>query len=332
MDAVAAGAVVLAALAFAWTNGFHDASNAVATSLATGALTPRVALAMSAVLNAAGALIGVGIVELVGTRLLDVPVARPGVTLVLCAVLAAIAWNLVTWCWGMPSSSSQALLGALAGAGTAAGVRVQWGLIETRVVVPMLLSPVLGFVAAWLVVFVLLRVFRDAAHGPAIRRFRMAQGVSSAAVAVGHGLQDGQKSMGAVMLALVAAGGLPAGTVGVPLWVRLSVAGALGLGTLSGGWRIIRTLARRVVPTDPVTGFAAQSVTALVLLLAAGFGALPVSTTQTVTSAIVGAGSTAGLRAVRWTTVRRVLAVWVLTAPVTFGAAAGLFALADHLG
>jgi len=331
MDAVGAGAVVLAALAFAWTNGFHDASNAVATSLSTGALTPRVALVMSAVLNAAGALIGVGIAELVGTHLLDVPVADPGVTLVLCAVLVAIAWNLLTWWWGMPSSSSQALLGALAGAGTAAGVRVQWDLIGTRVALPMLVSPVVGFVAAWLVMLILLRLFRDAAHGPAIRRFRMAQGVSSAAVSVGHGLQDGQKAMGVVVLALVASGHLARGSGGVPVWVRLAVAGALGLGTLAGGWRIIRTLARRIVPMDPVTGFAAQSVTAVVLYLAAGLGALPVSTTHTVTSAIVGAGSTSGLRTLRWTTIRSVLLVWLLTAPATFTAAAALVALTNRL-
>jgi len=243
----------------------------------------------------------------------------------------AIAWNLLTWWWGMPSSSSQALLGALAGAGTAAGVRVQWDLIGTRVALPMLVSPVVGFVAAWLVMLILLRLFRDAAHGPAIRRFRMAQGVSSAAVSVGHGLQDGQKAMGVVVLALVASGHLARGSGGVPVWVRLAVAGALGLGTLAGGWRIIRTLARRIVPMDPVTGFAAQSVTAVVLYLAAGLGALPVSTTHTVTSAIVGAGSTSGLRTLRWTTIRSVLLVWLLTAPATFTAAAALVALTNRL-
>ncbi len=323
-------AVVVAALGFAWLNGFHDAANAVATSLSTGALTGWVALSMAAVLNGLGAVLGVGIAELVGTTLFDPSVRRPGAGLALAALIAAAGWNVATWYYGLPSSSSQALIAAVAGAGTAAGAGVEWDVIGSRVALPMLVSPVIGFVGAWLLMVALTRVFRDAAHGPAIRGFRMAQGVSAAAMAVGHGLQDGQKTMGIIVLALVSSGHSQNGGA-VPVWVRLSVASALALGTLAGGWRIIRTLARRVVPVDPVTGFAAQSVAASVLYLAAGVAAVPVSSTHTVTSAIIGAGSTQGLRAIRWRMVSRIAVAWVCTPVVTFAVAAALFAAAAAL-
>lgn len=319
MDAALVAVVVLA-LFFAWTNGFHDAANSVATPLTTGALTPRVALPLAAVLNVVGALLGVGIAELVGSRLLLTPVHDPGLALVAGALLAAIAWNLLTWWRGLPSSSSHALLGALAGAGTAAGAGVDWRLVVTGVVLPMLISPVLGFLGAWLLMLGLLRGFRDAAHGPAINRFRTAQGVSAAAMSVGHGLQDGQKTMGVVVLALVASGAAADGS-GVPLWARVLVALALGLGTLSGGWRIIRTLSRRIVTVDPTAGFASQAVAAAILFAATGPLGVPVSSTHTVTTAIVGAGSAAGARAIRWATVRRIGLAWVATPQVTFGAA-----------
>ncbi|MFZ0161128.1 MAG: inorganic phosphate transporter [Kineosporiaceae bacterium] len=327
--------VVLVGLVFAWSNGMHDAANAVATSLSTGALTARVALGMSAVLNVLGALLGAGIAELVGTRLIEVPVNRPGPSLVLAALVAALAWNLLTWWAGMPSSSSHALIGALAGAGTAAGARVDWTELGTWVALPMLLSPVLGFVGAWLVMLAALRVFRDAAHGRAIRGFRMAQSVTAATVSVGHGVQDGQKTMGVLVLALGATGAAgvsssaPDGAV--PLWIRLSVAVALGLGTLAGGRRIIRTLARRVVRITPVTGFAAESVASGVLYAAAGLVGVPVSTTHTVTAAIIGAGATGGLRAIRWGTVRVILLVWIATPLCTFAAAGLLLRLGQLL-
>lgn len=323
--------VVVLALFFAWTNGFHDAANSVATSLTTGALTPRVALPLSAVLNVVGALLGVGIAELVGSRLLLTPVNHPGLGLVAGALVAAIGWNLLTWYRGLPSSSSHALLGALAGAGTAAGVGVDWPLVTRGVLLPMLVSPVLGFVGAWLLMLALLRGFRDAAHGPAIRRFRMAQGVSAAAMSVGHGLQDGQKTMGVLLLALVAAGQAGASD-GVPLWARLLVSVALGLGTLSGGWRIIRTLSRRIAKVDPTMGFAAEAVAATILYAAAGPVGVPVSSTHTVTTAIVGASSAAGARAIRWATVRRIGVAWLATPLLTFAVAWLLVTLGARLG
>jgi PiT family inorganic phosphate transporter len=322
VDTLALAMVVLLALAFAWSNGFHDASNAVATSLTTGALTPRVALTLAAVLDALGAMVGVGLSELFGSRLVDLPLARPGVGLVAAGLAAALMWNLVTWWFGTPSSSSHALIGAMAGAGLAAGAVVDWRLLQTKLVLPLLLSPIVGFLGAWLLMVLLLRIFRNAAHGPAMRRFRLAQGISAAAMAVGHGLQDGQKTMGVLMLALPAS--RLAGS-DVPMWVRLSVALALGCGTAFGGWRVMRTLSRRLVPVEPTMGFAAQAVSATVLYVATSLAAVPVSTTHTTAAAIMGAGSANGVRAIRWGTARRIGLAWLLTPLVTFATGAGLW-------
>jgi inorganic phosphate transporter, PiT family len=315
--------VVFFGLVFAWTNGFHDASNAVATALQTGALTPRVALGLAAVLNFAGSLLGVDIAFVVGRQLLDVPVADPAVALVLAALLAAIGWTLLTWWHGIPSSSSHALIAALAGAGAVAGVGVDWAVLRDKVLLPMVASPLVGLVLAWALTLGLVRVFRPARNVAAVRGFRLAQTVSASAMALGHGLQDGQKAMGVILLGLAAAGADPGRTV--PLWVRLSVATAVAVGTAAGGWRVTRTLARRVVPIDPVIGFASESVAAGVLYSAAGLLGVPVSSTHTVTAAIVGAGATRGVRRLRWPTVRRILLVWLVT-PVAAAAAATLIA------
>jgi PiT family inorganic phosphate transporter len=317
--------VVALALVFAWTNGFHDTSNAVATSLATGALTPRVALAMAALLNAIGSLLGVGLAVLVGRHLVEAPVHHPGLGLVLSALLAAIGWNLVTWAAGMPSSSSHALLGGLAGAGLMAGVGVDWRLLGTRVLLPMLASPLAGFIGAWLLTAGLLVMFRSARYAAAVRGFRLAQTVSASAMALGHGLQDGQKTMGVIVLALSAAG-VQSDDTSVPLWVRVASALALAAGTAAGGWRIVRTLARRVAPIDPVTGFAAEAVAAGVMYVTAGVLSAPVSSTHAVTAAVIGAGSTRGGRRIRWRTVRLILATWVAT-PVVTAVTAGVLYL-----
>jgi PiT family inorganic phosphate transporter len=232
----------------------------------------------------------------------------------------------------MPSSSTQALIGALAGAGLAAGGRVEWAALRRSVVAPMLVSPVVGFLGAWLLMVLLTRYLEDAAHERALRGFRMAQSVTAATVSVGHGLQDAQKTIGAVMIALGSATGLGADGPeapgpSVPWWLRLSVALALGLGTYAGGWRIIRTLARRLVRITPVSGFAANGVASAVLYAAGGVLGAPVSTTMVVTSAVVGAAVTDGLKVVRWATARAVLLTWVLTPLATFAAAEALMAL-----
>ncbi len=316
-------AVLLMALAFAWMNGFHDASNAVATSLSSATLTARVALPLAGLLNVGGALLGVGVAETIGTRLVDVPVSSPGLGVVAAALAAAFGWNVITWSLGMPSSSSQALIGGLAGAALGAGVAVQWNVVLDFVVLPMLLSPVVGFILASLLMAAIILSVREVTYGTARRRFKVAQTVSASAVALGHGLQDGQKTMGVMLIALAAAG---RDIDGVPVWVRLGVALALGAGTVAGGGRIIRTLGRRVVPVDPVSGFAAESVTAVVLAGAAVLR-VPVSSTYTVTASIMGAGSIRGRREIRWSVVRRILLAWVLTPFATGFGAAALYAL-----
>ena len=314
---------VVAAVAFAWTNGVHDAANAVATSLSTGALTPRIALGMAAVLNGLGALVGVDVALAISDRLGQVPAGRPGLVLVLAALLAAIGWNALTWWLGLPSSSSHALIAGLVGAGLVAGAPIDTAAVVTGVVVPTLLSPVVGLAAAWLLVLGLGTALRRASRRLMLRRLRIAQSVSAAAVALGHGLQDGQKTMGAVVLALVAAGRHD--STDVPLWVRLVAALALALGTAAGGWRLIRTIGRRVAPLDALAGFSAQASSAVVLYLAAALGA-PISSTQTVTASVAGAGAAAGVRVVRWGLFRRILLTWVLT-PVVCAAAAALVQL-----
>ncbi len=309
---------VLSGLVFAWSNGMHDTANAVATSLTTGALSPRIALGMSALLNVVGAMLAVGIAEMVGGHLVSLPVRDAGPGMVLTAFGTAIAWNLLTWWFGLPTSSSHAVIAGLAGAGIAAGAGVDWVAMLFLVVLPMVISPILAFTLTWLVMVALLRFFRDAAHDPALRGFRMGQSVTAAMLSVGHGLQDGQKTMGVMMVAVVGSG---AGTMAhVPFWVRLSVALALGLGTWTAGWRIIRTLARRVVRLTPVRGCAAEGVASVLLYAAAGMLGVPVSTTMTVTAAIMGAGSTGGLRSIRWATVRWVALAWLLTPFVCFAA------------
>jgi PiT family inorganic phosphate transporter len=315
--------VVLAAVVFAWTNGFHDAANSVATSLATGALTPRIALGLAAVLNVIGSLFGVAVAQTLRRSLFDVlPVNQPAAGLVLAALLAAIGWNLLTWWWGMPSSSSHALVGGMAGAGIVAGVSVHWDVMWARVLVPTLLSPVAGFLGAWLLVVLLLRSTWDAEHGPTLRRFRLAQTVSASAVALGHGLQDAQKSVAVVTIALVSSGRVGP-TSADPIWVRVAIALALGLGTAFGGWRVIRTVARRIAPIDPVLGFAAELTTAGALYVASGVLGAPVSSSVMIVASVTGAGSTRGLRSIHWRVVRRIAAVFLMT-PVAAAAVAGI--------
>jgi inorganic phosphate transporter, PiT family len=315
---------VVAALAFAWTNGFHDASNSVATSLETGALTPRVALGLAALLNVVGGLFGVSVAETLRRSLFDVPVSHPGLGLVVAALLAAIAWNLGTWWLGLPSSSSHALVGALAGAGLAAGAGVDWGVLGRYVLLPMIVSPVLGFTAAWVLVAVLMRATQDAAHAPMLRRLRLAQTVSASAMALGHGLQDAQKTAAVVLVALIAGGHASAGD-GVPMWVRVAVALALGIGTAFGGRRIIRTVGRRIAPVDPLTGFSAELVAAGSLYAAAGVFAAPVSSTHVLVASVMGGGATRGLKSIRWATVRGIALAFLLTPLVTAALAAALY-------
>ncbi|WP_433507521.1 anion permease [Pseudonocardia halophobica] len=315
--------VIVVAVAFDYTNGFHDAANAIATSVATRALSPRVALLMAAVMNLIGAFLGTEVASTVGSGIIEAPQGLPGLAVVLAALIGAIIWNLVTWWFGLPSSSSHALIGGLVGAALASVGTVKWGGVLDKVIIPMVLSPVVGFVLAGIVMIVLLWIFKDSRPARTTRGFRIAQTVSAAAMALGHGLQDAQKTMGVIVLALVV-GGFHQGTE-VPWWVVLISAGALSLGTYAGGWRIMRTLGRRIIDLDPPRGFAAELTASSVLYTTAFVFAAPISTTQTITSSILGVGATKRLSAVRWTVAGNIAVAWVVTLPAAAFCAAAAY-------
>ncbi|MFJ4280541.1 anion permease [Streptomyces massasporeus] len=317
--------IIIVGLTFDFTNGFHDAANAIATSISTRALTPRVALAMAAVMNFCGAFLGTGVAQTVGSGIIEAPEATSGLLLVLCALLGAIGWNVFTWWRGLPTSSSHALIGGLVGAALAASATVQWSGILDKVVLPMLLSPLVGVVLGYLLHSGILWVFRRSAPRRTMRRFRMAQTVSAAAMGLGHGLQDAQKTMGVIVLALVTAGWQDG--FSVPVWVIAAVALAMAAGTYTGGRRIITTLGRRIVHLDPPRGFAAETAAAAVLYTTAFLVKAPISTTQTITAAILGAGATKRFSAVRWQVARSIGTAWILTFPGAGIPAAALYFL-----
>jgi PiT family inorganic phosphate transporter len=323
MDLAIVIAVVVVALAFDYTNGFHDAANAIATSVSTRALTPRIALVLAAVMNFVGALLGQEVAQTV-SEVISPGAGNAGLVIVLAGLLGAIAWNLVTWYFGLPSSSSHALIGGLVGSALVAGAVVHWTTIVDKVLIPMVLSPVFGFLAAFVVMLAIMWIFRKRNPHKVFRGFRMAQTVSAAALALGHGLQDAQKTMGVIFLALVASGHASPDD-GLPLWVVICAASAISLGTYSGGWRIMRTLGRRIIHLDPARGFSAESVGAAVLYTTAFAFHAPISTTHTITSAIMGAGATKRFSAVRWGVARSIVAAWVLTFPMAGLVAAGCY-------
>ncbi|MCW2747366.1 MAG: anion permease [Nocardioidaceae bacterium] len=325
-------AVVAIALFFDYTNGFHDAANAIATSVSTRALTPRIALTMAAVLNFVGALLGVEVAKTIKDILsgFDNLGANAALTVVLSALVGAIAWNLITWYFGIPSSSSHALIGGLIGVGIVAGVGVDWQKVVDKVAIPMVMSPLIGFVGAFLVMLAIMWIFRRARPQQVNRGFRLAQTVSAAGLSLGHGLQDAQKTMGVILLALIASGH-HASNDEIPLWVIVSAAAAISLGTMSGGMRIMRTMGRKIIALDPPRGFAAESVAATVLYgMAIGLHA-PVSTTHTMTSAIMGAGATKRFSAVRWGVARGIVFAWIVTIPAAALMAALTYGIVSHI-
>ncbi|MBA2954584.1 inorganic phosphate transporter [Nocardioides sp. MAH-18] len=319
--------VVVVALVFDYTNGFHDAANAIATSVSTRALTPKVALILAAVMNFVGALLGQEVAHTV-SEVISPPEGTHGLVVILGGLLGAITWNLITWYFGLPSSSSHALIGGMVGAAIAAGGvdLVHWATIVDKVLIPMVLSPVFGFFAAFVVMLTIMWVFRKRNPHRVFRGFRMAQTVSAAALALGHGLQDAQKTMGIIFLTVTTAG-YYAGQENLPIWIVISSAAAISLGTYSGGWRIMRTLGRRIIHLDPARGFAAESVGAGVLYTTAFVFHAPISTTHLITSAIMGAGATKRFSAVRWGVARSIVTAWVLTFPMAGLVAAGFYAV-----
>lgn len=305
--------IVLVALFFDYTNGFHDAANAIATSVATKAMRAKTALLVAAFGNLVGAFISEGVAKTVGKGIIDVEPSTAGLYTVLAALIGAISWNLLTWWFGIPSSSSHALIGGLVGAALAASEVVHWDGVIQKVAIPMIISPLLGFSLAFTVALLLQWIFRNAKRSSTGRGFKAGQVVSATAMSVGHGLQDAQKTMGVMTLALVV-GGFHSGD-SIPNWVKISAALAISLGTYAGGWRIMKTLGKRMVEIDPVRGFASQTVASSILyVLAIGYQA-PISTTHTITSSILGAGATRGRRAIKWNVVGSILMAWVITLP-----------------
>jgi PiT family inorganic phosphate transporter len=330
LDTFALVVVIGAALLFTGANGFHDSADAVATSVSTRALTPRVAVGMAALMNLAGALLGTEVARTVSERLIATPSGTQGLLMLLAALAGAVAWNFAAWYFGLPSSSSHALFGGLVGAVLAGAGTVHWDGLLLRVVLPMFAAPLLALGLGFLVMAAIMRVFRHANPQRAQRGFRVAQTVSTAGMALGHGLQDAQKTMGVVVLALIAGGKLEEGA-GVPLWVRLSCAVLLAAGTYAGGWQVARALGRRVFAVDAPRGFAAESTAASVMYAAAYLAHAPVSTTHVITSSIMGVGATRRLTAVRWGVARTIVAGWFLTLPAVAAVSAGLYGLGAAL-
>ncbi len=313
MDWVPVAIVITLAMGFNYTNGFHDAANAIATSVSTRALTPRIALGMAAVANLAGAFFGTKVANTIGSGIIDAPRGAEGLWLVGAALVGATGWNLLTWRLGLPSSSSHALIGGLGGAALAAGAVVKWHGILEKVVLPMVLSPIAGLLVGYLVMAAILWTFRGSNPGRVARGFRYAQTASAAAMAFGHGLQDAAKSAGVVVLALTVSGHHDSKQV--PLWVLVMSAVVISLGTYAGGWRIMRTLGRRIIHLDPPQGFAAEATAASILYVAGLVFGAPISTTHTITSAIMGVGATKRFSAVRWGVAGNIVGGWVLTFP-----------------
>ena len=310
------------AIAFDYINGFHDTANSIATSVSTRALTPTWAIGMSATANFAGALVGTEVARTVGSGLIDTNVESQAV--IAAALVGAIVWNLVTWRLGIPSSSSHALIGGLLGAALISAGIGSWQMegVVNKVLVPLVGSPIIGFFLGLALMILIFNVFRRAHPARLNGLFRKLQIGSAAYMAFSHGSNDAQKTMGIITLALVASGHIPADDFEVPFWVVVSAATAIALGTYVGGWRIIKTMGTRIIKMDPAQGFSAQGAGAAVILAASQFG-YPLSTTHTISGAVMGAGAAKRLSAVRWGVAGNIVAAWLLTLPAA--AAVGAF-------
>lgn len=315
-------AVVLT-LVFDFINGFHDAANAIATVVSTRVLTPRVAVVYGGVLNFIGALLGTEVASTIGKGLVDATSINIGT--VICTVVAAIIWNLITWYKGLPTSSSHAIIGALLGATFFSSINgnehIMWGKVADKVIIPMISSPILGIVLGFSIMMALIWGFYRVHLGKLNRVFGRLQIVSAGFMALNHGRNDAQKSMGIISLALVLT--YPTQEFSVPFWVIISCALAMGAGTMMGGWRIIHTLGSKMVKLQPIHGFAAETTAGLIIAGASHMG-IPVSTTQVISTSIMGVGCTKRLSAVRWGIVGNIVWAWVLTLPLTFLLAGGI--------
>ncbi|HMC07458.1 MAG TPA: inorganic phosphate transporter [Solirubrobacterales bacterium] len=314
--------VVGTALAFDFTNGFHDTANVVATSISTRAMAPRLAVAYAAAFNFAGAFISIAVAATIAQDVVSAEAITP--TVVFAGLIGAISWNLITWYYGLPSSSSHALIGGVVGAAFAAGGAnaVLGEGILGKVLVPAVIAPVLAFSLGGLAILICYRIVGRLRPGPVMRGYRLGQVVSGGLLALAHGTNDAQKTMGVITLALIANGNLAAGS-NPPTWVIVTAASAIALGTYSGGWRIIRTMGSRIIKMDPAQGFSAQGAGAAVILASSHYG-FPLSTTHVISGGVMGAGAGKRLSAVRWGVAGNIVVAWLLTLPAAaaIGAAA----------
>lgn len=318
-------AVVAVALFFDFTNGFHDTANAVATSVSTRALSPAVAVSLAAVLNFAGAFFNLKVAGTVAKDVIDPLIVTQQV--VLAGLIGAIAWNLFTWRLGLPSSSSHALIGGVAGAAIARvgfGDAMKWDGLVHKVAIPAGIAPVAGVVGALVLTTLIYWLFRRASPSFVNRWFRHGQILSASALAFSHGTNDAQKTMGIITLALIAHGTVSADNFAVPTWVVITAASAIALGTYVGGWRIMRTMGQRVIKMDPAQGFAAQTAGSAVILTATHFG-FPLSTTHTISGAVIGSGMPKRVSAVRWGVAGNIFVAWLLTLPAAALVGAGIY-------
>ena len=326
-------AIFALAVTFDYINGFHDTANAIATSVATRAIKPEFAILLSATANFVGALVfGVAVATTVGSKIVnDNLILGNGSTVLMAALIGAITWNLITWRLSIPSSSSHALIGGLiGGAWAAAGSgAVQWDQFAAKILVPLFSSPLLGIVIGFGLMVVIMNVFVRANPRHMNDRFRKLQIVSATYMALAHGSNDAQKTMGIMTLALVTAKAIPDKTV--PVWVILIAATAMSLGTAAGGWRIMKTMGQRVVKLDPVHGFAAETTAASIIMVASHFG-MPVSTTHVISTAIMGVGTSDRIKAVRWGIARSIVTAWVLTIPASAIVAAAAYLVLHLVG
>ena len=322
--------VVATALTFDFTNGFHDTANVVATSISTRAMAPRIAVGFAAILNFVGAFISLEVAATVASDVVDAGAITP--TIVFAGLIGAISWNLLTWYFGLPSSSSHALIGGVVGSAFAAegaDAVLGDGIVE-KVAVPALIAPLLAFVVAGLGIVLIYRIIGRLRPSTVSRGFRLGQIVSGSLFSLSHGTNDAQKTMGIIFLALVANGNLGPGD-DIPTWVVVSAASAIALGTYVGGWRIIKTMGSRIIKMDPAQGFSAQGAGAAVILSASHVG-FPLSTTHVISGAIMGAGAAKRVSAVRWGVAGNIVTAWVLTLPAAALVGATTFGLTRLFG
>lgn len=333
-------AVIITALVFDFINGFHDAANAIATVVSTGVMPVRMAVVLAGLLNFAGGIAGTAVAKTIASGFADAGDVTQSV--VLAALLGGIVWNLLTWWWGLPSSSSHALIGGLCGAVVAhAGMSAfKWNALVSKVLIPIVLSPTIGFLLAFFFMLGLLWIVRRWRASTVETSSRRLQLVSAASMAFSHGSNDAQKAMGIITLAIVAysAAGhhlpdwmLPQSKDAVPFWVVLACAATIGVGTMAGGQRIIKTMGSKIIRITPLQGFAAETSGAVTILAASSFG-IPVSTTHVISSCIMGVGAVKRLSAVRWGVAGNIVTAWVLTIPLSAAIAAAFMVLFDLIG